>query len=183
MNLMFLRFAPNTVWKFWQYFMIHDKLRVRMFRLMVIFVSCFRMSKAHGCWKFPTCRALGLNFFFSSYTTIMEGNCCYFISHGAHLQGGDTEECPCLSRSCKDQSWTNLGLQVSVKLPLFFISVYLWECESHIRWSSNLLLSTFKFLVTQLGIWCNLINVLHDLHQTFFFLLTVFLHVMFMYSF
>lgn len=124
--------------------------------------------KPHGCWKFPTGRGLWLNFFVTSYTVTMEGNCCYFISHGAHLQG-DTEEGPCLSRSFKDQSWTNLVLQVSVKLPLFFISIYLWECESRIRWSSNLLLSTFKFLVTQLRIWCNLINVLHDLHQTFSF--------------
>jgi hypothetical protein len=98
----------------------------------------------------------------------MEGNCCYFISHGAHLQG-DTEEGPCLSGSFKDQSWTNLVLQVSVNFHSFFISIYLWECESHNSRSSNLLLSTFKFLVTQLGIWCNLINVLNDLHQTFSF--------------
>ncbi len=51
----------------------------------------------------------------------MEGNGCYFVSHGAHLQG-DTEEGPCLSRSFKDQSWTNLGLQVSVNFHSFLLA-------------------------------------------------------------
>jgi hypothetical protein len=61
----------------------------------------------------------------------MEGNhCCYSVSRGAHLQG-DAEERPCLSRLFKDQSWTNLGLQVSVNFH-FVLLASIYENVNHI---------------------------------------------------